>query len=130
MTLIPILFCLVLLVVLVAWAKVNPFFAFLIVSIAAGLMLGIPADKVSASVQKGLGDTLGSLTIIICLGAVLGKLIAVSGAAHNFFVFLVCVVGVKHIQWALLVTGFIVGIPLFYGIGFVLLVPFIFSVVY
>jgi len=130
MTLISILFCLVLLVVLVAWAKVNPFFAFLIVSIAAGLMLGIPADKVSASVQKGLGDTLGSLTIIICLGAVLGKLIAVSGAAQKITESMVSVVGVKHIQWALLVTGFIVGIPLFYGIGFVLLVPFIFSVVY
>lgn len=130
MALISILFCIVLLVVLVTWAKVNPFFAFLIVSITAGLMLGIPIGKVSASVQKGLGDTLGSLTIIICLGAMLGKLIAVSGAAQKITGSMVDAVGEKHIQWALLVTGFIVGIPLFYGIGFVLLVPFIFSVVY
>ena len=57
MAFISILFCLALLVVLVTWAKVNPFLAFLIVSIAAGLMLGIPVGKVSASVQKGLGDT-------------------------------------------------------------------------
>ncbi len=130
MAFISILFCLGLLVVLVTWAKVNPFLAFLIVSITAGLMLGIPVGKVSASVQKGLGDTLGSLAIIICLGAMLGKLIAVSGAAQKITESMVNAVGVKHIQWALVVTGFIVGIPLFYNIGFVLLVPFIFSVVY
>jgi len=130
MALISILFCLVLLVVLVTWAKVNPFFAFLIVSITAGLMLGIPLNKVTASVQNGLKDTLGSLVIIICLGAMLGKLIAVSGAAQKITETMVSAVGVKHIQWALVVTGFIVGIPLFYNIGFVLLVPFIFSVVY
>jgi len=130
MALLSILFCLVLLVVLVTWAKVNPFLAFLIVSVIAGLMLGIPLSKVTASVQKGLGDTLGSLAIIICLGAMLGKLIAVSGGAQRITTSLVNAVGEKHIQWALVITGFIVGIPLFYGIGFVLLVPFIFSVVY
>lgn len=130
MALISILLCIVLLVVLVTWAKVNPFLAFLIVSVIAGLMLGIPLGKVTASVQKGLGDTLGSLAIIICLGAMLGKLIAVSGAAQKITSSMVKAVGEKHIMWALVVTGFIVGIPLFYGIGFVLLVPFIFSVVY
>jgi len=80
MAILSILICLVLLVILVTWAKLNPFVAFLIVSILAGLLLGIPMDKVVASVQKGLGDTLGQLAIIICLGAMLGKLIAVSGA--------------------------------------------------
>jgi Gnt-I system high-affinity gluconate transporter len=86
--------------------------------------------KVTASVQKGLGDTLGSLAIIICMGAILGKLIAVSGAAQKITETMVSVVGKKNIQWAMVVTGFIVGIPLFYGIGFVLLVPFVFSIVY
>jgi len=130
MALISILFCLVLLVVLVTWAKVNPFLAFLIVSITAGLVLGIPVDKVTASVQNGLGEIFKSLAIIICLGAMLGKLIAVSGAAQKITGSMVNAVGEKHIQWALVVTGFIVGIPLFYNIGLVLLVPFIFSVVY
>ena len=130
MALFSILFCLILLVVLVTWAKVNPFLAFLIVSVTAGLLLGIPLGKVTASVQKGLGDTLGSLAIIICLGAMLGKMIAVSGAAQKITETMVNVVGQKYIQWALMITGFIVGIPLFYGIGFVLLVPFIFSIVY
>jgi len=130
MAILSILICLILLVILVTWAKLNPFVAFLIVSILAGLLLGIPMGKVVASVQKGLGDTLGQLAIIICLGAMLGKLIAVSGAAQKITETMVNAVGEKRIQWAMVVTGFIVGIPLFYGIGFVLLVPFIFSVVY
>jgi Gnt-I system high-affinity gluconate transporter len=130
MALLTILFCIILLVILVSWAKVNPFLAFLIVSIVAGLVLGIPMDKVTAAVQKGLGDTLGTITIVICLGAMTGKLVATSGAAQKIAEVLVNLFGVKYIQWALVVVGFIVGIPLFYNTGFVLMVPLIFSVVY
>ncbi|MDP9081880.1 MAG: GntP family permease [Bacteroidota bacterium] len=130
MTLLTILFCIILLVLLVSWAKINPFVAFLIVSITAGILLGIPLDQVTQSVQKGLGDTLGAITIIICLGAMTGKLVATSGAAQKIAEVLVNLFGVKHIQWALVVVGFIVGIPLFYNTGFVLMVPLIFSVVY
>src|ERR1700754_4494571 len=130
MALLTILICIVLLVLLVSWAKVNPFIAFLLVSIAAGVMLGIPINKVTASVQKGMGDIMGQLLIIICLGAMLGKLVAVSGAAQKIAEVLVNAVGQKYIQWALVTAGFIIGIPLFYGIGFLLMVPLIFSVVY
>jgi Gnt-I system high-affinity gluconate transporter len=130
MALLTILFCIILLVILVSWAKVNPFLAFLLVSITAGLLLGIPLDKVTASVQKGLGDTLGTITIIICLGAMTGKLVATSGAAQKIAEVLVNAFGIKYVQWALVVVGFIVGIPLFYNTGFVLMVPLIFSVVY
>jgi Gnt-I system high-affinity gluconate transporter len=130
MILLTILFCILLLVLLVSWLKVTPFVAFLIVSITAGLLLGIPLDKVTASVQKGLGDTLGSITIIICLGAMLGKLVAESGAAQKIAGVLVSAFGVKYVQWALLIVGFIIGIPLFYNTGFVLVVPLIFSVTY
>ena len=125
-----ILFCIVLLIVLVSWAKLNPFIAFLLVSITAGLMLGIPVNKVTASVQKGMGDILSGLLIIICLGAMLGKLVASSGAAQKIADVLVSTFGQKYIQWALVAAGFIIGIPLFYGIGFVLMVPLIFSVTY
>jgi len=125
-----ILFCIILLILLVSWGKVNPFVAFLMVAIAAGVMLGIPINKLMASVQKGMGDIMGKLLIIICLGAMLGKLVAVSGAAQKIAEVLVKAVGEKHIQWALVSAGFIIGIPLFYGIGFVLMVPLIFSVVY
>ncbi len=130
MTFLVIFLCIAGLVLMITWGKINPFLAFLVVSIAAGLLLGIPFDQVIASVQKGIGDTLGSLVIIIALGAMLGKLVADSGAAQKIASVMMTAFGEKHIQWALVVTGFIVGIPLFYGVGFVLLVPLIFSVVY
>jgi len=130
MTLLTILFCIILLILLVSWAKVNPFVAFLLVSITAGLLLGIPLEKVTKSVQHGLGDTLGAISIIICLGAMIGKLVATSGAAQKIAEVLVNAFGVKYIQWALVLAGFIIGIPLFYETGFVLMVPLIFSVVY
>lgn len=130
MPLLIILLCIVLLILLVSWLKVNPFLAFLLVSITAGLLLGIPFAKVTASVQKGLGDTLGQLAIIVCLGAMLGKLIANSGAAQKIAEVLVGITGQKYIQWGLMATGFVVGLTLFYGIGFVLVVPLIFSVTY
>jgi len=115
---------------MITWGKINPFLAFLIVSIVAGLLLGIPFNKIIASVQKGIGDTLGSLVIIIALGAMLGKLVADSGAAQKIASVMMKAFGTKYIQWALVVTGFIIGIPLFYGVGFVLMVPLIFSIVY
>jgi Gnt-I system high-affinity gluconate transporter len=118
------------LVLLISWVKLDPFLSFLVVSLIAGLLLGIPFDKIVGSVQKGLGDTLGSLVIIIALGAMLGKLVAESGAAQKIASVMMNAFGEKYIQWALVVTGFIIGIPLFYGVGFVLLVPLIFSVVY
>ncbi|MDQ6815658.1 MAG: SLC13 family permease, partial [Bacteroidota bacterium] len=122
--------CIVALILLISWGKINPFLAFLVVSITAGLLLGIPFNKIMTSVQKGIGDTLGSLVIIIALGAMLGKLVADSGAAQKIAAVMMTSFGTKYIQWALVVTGFIIGIPLFYGVGFVLVVPLIFSVVY
>jgi Gnt-I system high-affinity gluconate transporter len=130
MTVVIVLFIIVLLVLLISWGKLNAFLAFLIVSITGGLMLGIPPSNIVASVSKGIGDTLGSLLVIICLGAMLGKLVAETGAAQKITEVLMNLFGAKHIQWALMVTGFIIGIPLFYNVGFVLMVPLIFSVVY
>ena len=83
MTLLSIIFAIILLVLLVSWAKLNPFIAFLIVSLTVGLALGIPFDKVTKSVEKGLGDTFGAISIIICVGAMIGKLVASSGAAQK-----------------------------------------------
>jgi Gnt-I system high-affinity gluconate transporter len=130
MTLIIVACCILLLIVLISWGKVHPFLAFLVVSILAGALLGIPLPAITQSVQKGIGDMLGSLVIIICLGAMLGKLVAESGAAQKITEVLMRNFGKKYFQWAMMITGFIVGIPLFYNVGFVLLIPLIFSVVY
>ncbi|HOX81948.1 MAG TPA: gluconate:H+ symporter, partial [Chryseolinea sp.] len=130
MTFIIILCCIISLVVLITWAKVNPFLAFLFVSTMAGLLLGIPFSNIMQSVTKGIGDTLGSLVIVIVLGAMLGKLVAESGAAKQIARVFQNLFGAKYLVWAMTFTGFIVGIPLYYNVGFVLLVPIIFSVAY
>lgn len=130
MTLFIIAGCILFLIVLVTWGKTNAFLAFLIVSLLAGWLLGIPLNKLAVAVEKGMGDTLGALTAVIMMGAMLGKLVAESGAAQQIASSLMKVFGTKYIQWALMITGFVIGIPLFYNVGFVLMVPLIFSVSY
>ncbi|MDP9230388.1 MAG: GntP family permease [Bacteroidota bacterium] len=130
MTFLILVLCIASLVILITWAKVNPFLAFLIVSITAALLLGMPLISIGKSVNKGIGDTLGSILIVIVLGGMLGKLVAESGAAQRIAGFLRNVFGDKYMVWAMTLTGFIVGIPLYYNVGFVLLVPIIFSVAY
>lgn len=130
MTFVLVLLSIAILVLLIVWAKLNPFLAFLLASIAGGLMLGLPADQVAKSVQKGMGTMLGDLVIVIVTGAMLGKLVAESGAAQRIAGFLMKLFGEKYITWAMAFTGLIVGIPLFYNVGFVLLVPLAFTVSY
>jgi Gnt-I system high-affinity gluconate transporter len=117
------------LVLLVALAKMHPFLAFILVSAGAALALGMPVADVPAAVRKGIGDILGSLAIVIVTGAMLGKIVVESGAAQRIADVLVNAFGERRMAWAMALTGFIVGIPLFYGVGFVLMVPIIFAVV-
>ncbi|MCF2948223.1 GntP family permease [Paraglaciecola aquimarina] len=118
------------LILLVTWAKLNPFLAFLVTSVIAAIMLDVPIEAIPSIIEKGMGGLLGALTVIICLGAMFGKLISESGAAQQISRSLMSLFGDKYITWALMFTGFIVGIPLFYNVGFVLLIPLVFSVAY
>ncbi|MBA4057243.1 MAG: gluconate transporter, partial [Marivirga sp.] len=130
MSILIIIFCIAILILLITQFKINAFLAFLVVSILAGLLLGIEVSKITASIQKGLGDMLGSLVIVVACGAMLGKLAAESGAAQQIASGMMRLFGERYIQWALMITGFIIGIPLFYNVGFVLVIPLIFSVAY
>jgi Gnt-I system high-affinity gluconate transporter len=130
MSFIIVIFSLIVLILLISYFKVDAFPAFLLVSIGAGVALGIPLHQLPQTVDRGISAIMGSLTLIIALGAMLGKLVAESGAAEKIASAMADWFGTKHIQWGLMITGFIVGIPLFYGIGFVLLVPLIFSIVH
>jgi Gnt-I system high-affinity gluconate transporter len=123
-------FCsIVLLVLLISWGKIQPFLAFLVASAVAAILLGLELDKVPGVLEKGIGNILGGLLAIVCIGAMFGKLVADSGAAQKIAMVLMRVFGEKNATWALMFTGFLVGIPLFYNVGFVLLVPLVFSVV-
>lgn len=105
--------------------KVSPFISLLIVSILAGLFLGMKPADLLVSIEKGVGSTLGGLALIICLGAFLGKILEVTGAAEQITTTLIRAFGIKNIQWAVLLTGFLIGIPLYYNAGFVILVPLV-----
>ncbi len=128
MPLLIVIAAILLLVVLVTWCKINTFVSFLIVSLLMGLALRMDIGAITQSIQTGIGKTLGSLIVVIVFGAMLGKLVAESGAAQRIAGGLMRLLGPRYIQWSLMLTGFIVGIPLFYNIGFVLMVPLIFTV--
>jgi len=130
MSIIAVIAAILLLVALISGLKLNTFLAFLISSMAAAIMLGIPLDQIAGTIETGIGNMLGSLAILLCLGAMFGKLVAETGAAQQISSSLIRWCGQKYITWALMLTGFIVGIPLFYNVGFVLLVPLVFSVMY
>ncbi len=127
MSLLIVIGCILLLLALIL-LKLNPLLALLTVSIVAGLSLGLAPDLVVKSIQTGVGDTLGSLALVLGLGAMFGKMIEISGAARQISETLVSKFGKERLPWAMMLTGLVVGIPLFYNAGFVILVPLVFSV--
>ncbi|MEL7531987.1 MAG: gluconate:H+ symporter [Bacteroidota bacterium] len=116
------------LLLLVAVLRLNTFISFLIVSYGVALGLGMDPVPAAKSVQTGIGNILGSLVPILGLGAMLGKLVAESGGAQRITQTLIKWFGERWIQIALVLTGFVVGIPMFYSVGFVILVPLVFTV--
>jgi Gnt-I system high-affinity gluconate transporter len=114
--------------IFLTYKKVSPFLSLLIVALLSGLALGMEPETLLKAVKTGVGNTLGDVILIICLGAILGKILELTGAARQIANTLISSFGIKNIQWAVLLTGFLVGIPLFYNAGFIILVPLIFSI--
>jgi len=128
MPLVIVIIGIILLFILIAKFKLNAFITFILVSLFVGIAEGMQLEDVVQSIQNGIGSTLGFLVMILGFGAMLGKLVADSGAAQRITSKLVSKFGIKNIQWALVLTGFIVGIPMFYSVGFVILIPLVFTV--
>ncbi|HEY0210294.1 gluconate transporter [Acerihabitans sp.] len=116
-----------LLLLLMIRFKLNGFIALILVALIVGVLEGMPVSKVLVSIKNGVGGTLGSLALIIGFGAMLGKLLADCGGAQRIATTLIDKFGKQNIQWAVVVTGFTVGFALFYEIGFVLMLPLVFS---
>lgn len=108
--------------------RLNAFIAFIIVSIGIGIGQGMELNSIVISIENGIGNTLGFLVIILGLGAMVGKLVAESGAAQKITNGLINLFGIKNTRTAVMLTGFIVGITMFYSVGFVILVPLVFTV--
>ncbi len=116
------------LVVLIAVLKVNPFVTLFVTSIGLALVTGMPLRSVVTSFEQGVGATLGHIVIIVALGTMLGKMMAESGGAEQIAQTLIRFFGEKYIPWAMLVIGLVVGLPVFFEVGFVLLIPIIFTI--
>lgn len=116
-----------LLLVLVMRLKVHAFIALLLASSFVGLAAGMPFMELISSLQKGMGDILGFIAIVVGLGAILGKLLEVSGGAETLAHYIIKAFGEKKSTWALMLTGFIVSIPVFLDVGFIILVPIVYA---
>ena len=116
-----------LLLVLVMKLKVHAFISLLLASCFVGLAAGMPFMELISSLQKGMGDILGFITIVVGLGAILGKLLEVSGGAQTLAHFIIKAFGEKRTNWALMLTGFIVSIPVFLDVGFIILIPLVYA---
>lgn len=118
----------IVLLILIIKFKINAFIALIVTSIFTGVILGMPLDKIIETVEKGMGNTLGSVAIIFGLGAILGKLIADGGGANRIADTLIDKFGEKYIKWAMILASFIIGIALFFEVGLVLLIPLAFTI--
>lgn len=116
------------LLVLVVGLRLHAFLALLLVSVAVGLGAGMEPVKVLEAVEKGMGGTLGFIAIVVGLGGMFGQMLEESGGAQRLADTLVSSFGIERARWALTLTGFLVAIPVFFDVGFILLVPLVYSV--
>ncbi|MDN7178210.1 GntP family permease [Caballeronia sp. SEWSISQ10-4 2] len=117
-----------LLILLITRYKVYPFLVLIIVSLLLGLAVGMPMDKIVKAFETGNGNTLGHIAVVVGLGTMLGKMMAESGGAERIANTLISWFGEKHIHWAMMFVAIIVGLPVFFEVGFVLLIPIAFNV--
>ncbi len=113
------------LVVLISYFKVQPFLSFLFVALFMGLAYGLSGKLLIDAIQKGMGSTLGTILSIILLGAMIGKIIAKSNASIVIADRLVHIFGPKRLPFAFMIIGFIVSLPLFFSVAFLLLTPLV-----
>ena len=117
----------VILLLLVIKTKVHPFVALIIVSLLVAIATGIPADNIMETIFSGMGNLLGHITIIIVLGAMLGAVIEASGGAESLAQRFSKSLGIKRTVAALTMAAFILGIPVFFEVGFIIVIPLIYG---
>lgn len=116
------------LIALIASFKLHPFIALIVVSLAMGIAAGMPLGAAVMAFQDGVGNALGFIAVVVGLGTMLGKMMAESGAATRIATTLIDLFGEPRVHWAITIVAFIVGIPVFFQVGFVLLIPLVFTI--
>jgi len=107
--------------------KLSAFIALLITAILVGILAGMPLSGISSSIQEGMGGTLGFIATVVGLGAIFGQMLESSGGAKSLADFLLRKFGKNRASWALTLTGFIIGIPIFLDVGFIILIPIVYA---
>ena len=118
---------LLLLLFLILVVKLHAFLALLISAMAMGLASGMPPDKVLKSIQTGFGDALGFIAVVLGLGAMIGRFLEYSGGGRALADWLLEKFGIEHAAWAMLAAAFLVGLPIFFEVGFIILVPLVWN---
>src|SRR6476469_1255953 len=113
----------VLLILLIARWKLNAFVALIVASLFAGLCAGMELPNIAKSFSEGVGAVLGSVAMVIDLGAILGKMLSVSGGAEVIAATITRAFGDTRLPWAFAIIALIVGLPVFFPVGLVLLTP-------
>jgi Gnt-I system low-affinity gluconate transporter len=116
-----------LLLLLVLIVRINAFISLLITAIFVGILAGMPLREVTAAIQKGMGETLGFIAVVVGLGAVFGQILESSGGAHALANSMLRRFGQGRASWAMLFTGFIVAIPVFFDVGLIIFIPIIYA---
>jgi gluconate:H+ symporter, GntP family len=112
-------------VVLIVWAKFHPLLGLILGTAVLAAVAAVPPEDALASFVAGVGDTFGAVGLLIALGAMLGKLLADSGGANRIVDTIVDRVGPKRLPWAMALIAAIIGLPMFFEIGVVILVPIV-----
>ena len=115
------------LLALILWARLHAFLALFVVSMGLGLAAGMPPAKVLTSMQAGVGDALSFIAVVVGLGAMIGRFLEYSGGGRVLADWLLQKAGRNHAQWAVLIAAFLVGLPVFFEVGFIILAPLAWS---
>ena len=116
------------LILLIAAVKLNPFLSLMMVSLGLAVATGMPLQSIVASFENGTGNTLGHIAIVVGLGTMLGKMMAESGASDRIAETLIHLFGERRVSWSMMCAALVVGLPVFFEVGFVLLIPIAFTV--
>jgi gluconate:H+ symporter, GntP family len=118
----------IVLVVLIARFKLHPFLGLMLVSVAIGFNSGMKLPAIAKTFQEGVGNTLGFLGVVVGLGMMLGKMLSESGGAHVIAQTFIRLLGERRLPWAMLAVAFVVGVPVLFSVGLVLLVPIVYAI--
>ncbi len=115
------------LLILILVVRLHAFLALLLTAMGLGLAVGMPPEKVLKSIQNGFGEALGFIAVVVGLGAMIGRFLEHSGGGRALADWLLARFGKEHAAWAMLISAFLVGLPIFFEVGFIIMVPLVWN---